>query len=180
MDVKEAITSRRTVRAFKDTPVPDDVLVDILETAHWSPSPVNSQPWRFIVIKNKDTLKELMEQAKYGKHLADAPCAVAVVATPLESHHWYNEIEENKYAGAIVASNMMLAAWEKGIGTGWVSLERSKANDILGLPENHTVVALLTMGYPEHIEPHAGKERKPVYSLIFAEKFGERFPRIDI
>lgn len=179
MDVKKAIKSRRTVRAFKDKPIPDDVLVDILETARWSPSPVNSQPWRFIVIKNTETLKELVSYAKYGSHLAEAPLAVAVVATPLESHHWYNEIEENKYAGAVVASNIMLAAWEKGIGTGWVSLERSKVHSILDVPENHTVVALLTMGYPEHKEPHTDKDRKPIYSMIFTEKFGERFPRID-
>ncbi len=179
MDVKEAIRSRRTIRNFKDEPVPDNVLVEVLETANWSPSPVNSQPWRFVVIKEKETLKKLTENAKYGSHLIDAPMALAVVATDVESYHWFNEIEENKYAGAIVASNIMLAAWEKGVGTGWVSIEREKVNTILGVPDTYTVVALITMGYPADVKPHAKEDRKPVGSLLFSEKFGERFPRID-
>lgn len=179
MDVKEAIMTRRTVRKFKEELVSDDMLLDILETAKWSPSPVNSQPWRFIIIKDKETLKKLREYAKYGKHLLDAPMAIAVVVAHIEGFHWYNELEENKYAGAVVAANVMLAAWEKGVGTGWVSIERDKVNDILGVPKDHTVVTVMPIGYPVSTEPHKEDERKPTEWMIFSEKFGERFPRID-
>ncbi|KYK32885.1 MAG: hypothetical protein AYK19_14740 [Theionarchaea archaeon DG-70-1] len=179
MNVKEAILTRRTAREFTDERVPDDVLLDILETAKWAPSPVNSQPWRFIIIKDKETLKKLREYAKYGKHLLDAPMAVAVVVTHIEGFHWYNELEENKYAGAVVTANLMLAAWEKGVGTGWVSIERDKVNDILGVPADHTVITVMPIGYPVKTEPHKEDERKPVEWMIFSEKFGERFPRLD-
>lgn len=179
MNVKEAIMTRRTAREFTDKQVPDDVLLDILETAKWSPSPVNSQPWRFIIIKDKETLKKLREYAKYGKHLLDAPMAIAVVVTHIEGFHWYNELEENKYAGAVAAANLMLAAWEKGVGTGWVSIERDKVNDILGVPADHTVITVMPIGYPVKTEPHEKDERKPVEWMIFSEKFGERFPRLD-
>jgi len=179
MDVKEAIMSRRTVREFKDKIVPDDVLLEILETAKWSPSPVNSQPWKFIVIRNKDTLAQLKTHAKYGGHLLNAPMAIAVVVTHIEGFHWYNEIQENKYAGAVVAATIMLAAWEKSIGTGWVSIERDKVNKILDIPEGNTVVTVMPIGYPVEIEPHKDDDRKPLDWMVYAETYGERFPRID-
>jgi len=178
MDVNEAIKSRRTVREFKDTHVPDDIILEILETVKWSPSPVNSQPWKFIIIRNKDTLKKLKAYAKYGGHLLEAPMAIAVVVTHIEGFHWYNEIQENKYAGAVVAANLMLAAWEKGIGTGWVSIERDKVNTILQIPEGNTVIAIMPIGYPVHVEPHAEDDRKPLDWMVFAEQYGERFPRL--
>lgn len=179
MDVKEAIMSRRTVREFKKEPIPDELLLEILETAKWSPSPVNSQPWRFIIIRDKGTLEKLREHAKYGKHLLDAPMAIAVVVTHIEGFHWYNEIAENKYAGAVIAANLMLAAWEKGVGTGWVSIERDKVNSILAVPKDHTVVTVMPIGYPVKVEPHSEDDRKPLEWMVFSEKFGERFPRID-
>lgn len=179
MDVKEAIMTRRTAREFKDEPIPDELLLEILETAKWSPSPVNSQPWNFIIIRDKETLEKLAKYAKYGAQLLKAPMAVAVVVTHIEGFHWYNELEENKYAGAVLATNLMLAAWEKGVGTGWVSIERDKVNDILGVPADHTVITVMPIGYPVSTEPHKEDERKPIEWLVFSEKFGERFPRID-
>lgn len=179
MNVKEAITNRRSVRKFQSTPVPDEVLFDILDTARWSPSPGNSQPWRFIVIKDKETLRKIVAHAKYGAHLISAPMAIAVIATPMEAFSWYNEIEENKYAGAVVAATLMLAAWERGVGTCWVSIERKKVAEILELPARHEVVSVIPIGYPEKIEPHNDNDRNPAYIMIYAEKFGERFPRID-
>jgi nitroreductase len=179
MDVKEAIKNRRTIRDFKDEIIPDDTLLDLLETARWSPSPVNSQPWKFIIIRNKETLKKLKIYAKYGGHLLDAPMAIAVVVTHIEGFHWYNEIQENRYAGAVVATNLMLAAWERGIGTGWVSIERDKVNEILQIPEGNTVITIMPIGYPVDIEPHSEGDRKPLEWMVFAEQYGERFPRID-
>lgn len=180
MDVKEAIKTRRTVRKFKDEPVPDEVLLDILETAKWAPSPVNSQPWQFIIIRDKETLKKLREHAKYGAHLLDAPMAVAVVVSHIEGFHWYNEIQENKYAGAVVATHIMLSAWENGVGTGWVSIERDKVNEILGVPSDHTVITVMPIGFSaEAVEPPKEDDRKPIEWIVFSEKFGERFPRID-
>lgn len=179
MNVKEAILTRRSVRKFKDEPIPDSLLAEILDTARWSPSPGNSQPWRFIVIKDKETLKKLVNHAKYGGHLVYAPMAVAIVATPIEAFHWYNEIEEHKYAGAVLAANVMLAAWEKGVGTCWVSCDRKKAAEILDLPQRHELVTIMPIGYPESVESHKDNDRNPAYIMIYAEKFGERFPRID-
>jgi nitroreductase len=179
MDVGKAIITRRSIRDYKKKPVPDEVLVDILETARWAPSPVNSQPWRFIVIKDKKILTKVMAHAKYGSHLSEAPMALAVIATDVESFHWFNEIEENKYAAAVVATSIMLAAWGKGVGTGWVSVDRKEVSTILGVPEEYMVVAVITMGYPAKVEPHSEVDRRPVDMMVFSEKYGERFPRID-
>ncbi|MBU7013719.1 MAG: nitroreductase family protein [Theionarchaea archaeon] len=179
MDVGKAIMTRRSIRDYQKKSVPDEVLVDILETARWAPSPVNSQPWRFIVIRDRETLAGIMAHAKYGSHLSDAPMALAVIATDVERFHWFNEIEENKYAAAVVADSIMLAAWEKGVGTGWVSVSRDDVRGILRVPDEYTVVAVITMGYPVTVEPHQDADRRPVNMMVFSEKFGERFPRID-
>ncbi|MBU7040211.1 MAG: nitroreductase family protein [Theionarchaea archaeon] len=179
MNVGEAIVTRRSVRDYQEKPVPDEVLVDILETAKWAPSPVNSQPWRFIVIRDREILTRVMAHAKYGSHLSEVPMAIAVIATDVETFHWFNEIEENKYAAAVVATSIMLAAWEKGVGTGWVSVDRKEINDILDVPREYTVVAVIAMGYPVRVEPHSDADRRPLDMMVFSGKYGERFPRID-
>ena len=179
LNVREAIVNRRSIRKFKEDPIPDELLFEILETARWSPSPGNSQPWRFIIIKDRLTLRKIVAYAKYGVHLIDAPMAIAVVATPIEAFAWYNEIEENRYAGAVASTTLMLAAWERGVGTCWVSVDRKKVGEILGLPARHEVVSIIPIGFPEKIEPHRENDRNPAYLMIYSEKFGERFPRID-
>ena len=79
MDVFECILSRRSIRSFKDEPVPDEALERILEAARWAPSAVNRQPWHFIVIRNRETLRRIASLARYGSFISQAPVAVAVV-----------------------------------------------------------------------------------------------------
>jgi len=87
MDVFECIVSRRSIRSFKDEPVPDEALERILEAARWAPSAVNRQPWHFIVIKNRETLRRIASLARYGSFISQAPVAVAVVTDP--SSRWH-------------------------------------------------------------------------------------------
>ncbi len=176
MDVLEAIRNRCSVRQFKPELIQDDVLLKILEAAKWAPSPFNTQPWEFIIIKDKETLAAISKFARYSGYLANAPMAIAVLVPPINAKFsWIESIGEPRYAAAIAVQNMMLAAWELGIGTCWVSIERGKAGRILGVPETHFVLTVVPIGYPETIPPkHDEKFRKKTEDIIFHEKYGKK------
>ncbi len=174
MEVFEAIRSRCSVRQFKPEIIPDGVLRKILEAARWAPSPFNTQPWEFIIIKNKETLRAISKYARYSGYLADAPMAIAVVVPPINNKFsWIESIGEPRFAAAIAVQNMMLAAWELGIGTCWVSIERSKVGEILKVPERYFVLTVIPVGYPETPPlKHDENFRKDLEDMIFYETYG--------
>ena len=79
MDVFECIRTRRTVRNFKPDPIPQEIVHKILQAARWSPSSSNAQPWHFVAIQNRETIKQLGEIATQGPFIADAPLIIVVV-----------------------------------------------------------------------------------------------------
>ncbi len=176
MDVFEAIRNRRAVRQFKPEIIPDDILLKILEAARWAPSPFNTQPWEFIIIRDKETLKSIAKYARYSGYLENAPMAIAVVVPPVDGKFsWINSIGEPRYAAAMAVQNMMLAAWELGIGTCWVSIDREKVSNVLKVPETHFVLTVIPVGYPEMTPlKHDESSRKKLKDMIFYEKHGRK------
>ena len=174
MEVFEAIRNRRAVRQFKPDIIPDDVLQKILEAARWAPSPFNTQPWEFIIIRDKETLKSISRNARYSGYLENAPMAIAVVVPHVYGKFsWIEGIGETRYAAAMAVQNMMLAAWELGIGTCWVSIEREKVGEILKVPRTHFVLTVVPIGYPEMPPPrHDESSRKKLSDMTFHEKHG--------
>ena len=176
MEVLETIRKRCSIREFRDEAVSDDVLQKILEAARWTPSPFNTQPWEFIIIKNKETLSTISKYARYSGYLSKAPMAITVIVSPINSKFsWVESIGEPRYAAAMAVQNMMLAAWEMGIGTCWVSIERDKVAQILNVPATHFVLTVMPLGYPETMpQEHDEKFRKEIGDAIFYEKYGTR------
>lgn len=174
MDVFEAIRNRCAVRQFKPEIVTDDILLKILEAARWAPSPFNTQPWEFVIIKDKEILKSIARYARYSGYLENAPMAIAVVVPPINGKfQWIEGIGEPRFAAAMAVQNMMLAAWELGIGTCWVSIEREKVGEILKVPGTHFVLTVIPVGYPEMMPPkHDEIFRKKLKDMIFYEKHG--------
>ncbi len=159
MDVFECILSRRSIRSFKDEPVPDEALERILEAARWAPSAVNRQPWHFIVIRNRETLRRIASLARYGSFISQAPVAVAVVTDPSSRWHLID--------GSGAVQNMALAAWEMGIGTCWIgSLDRERVKEILRVPEELHLLTVLPFGYPSKV---GTSTRRPLESMIHQE-----------
>ena len=138
----EFIKDRRSIRSFEDKPISDTHLDMLLEAARWTPSASNRQPWEFIVIKDKELLKNVASNAMYGKFVKRAPLAIAIVGKKNISPSWY---VIDTY---LVSMNMMLMAWSLGIGTCWIgSMDRKKAKEILGLNENDYLLTILPFGY---------------------------------
>jgi nitroreductase len=120
------LKSRRSIRNFLDKMIADKDLEMILEAGRWTPSASNKQPWEFIIIKNKEFLKEISELAIYSKFMKRAPVAIAIVGKIKENPNWY--VQDT----TLVSMNMMLMAWSLGIGTCWIgSMDREKAKELL-------------------------------------------------
>ncbi|MCL7416028.1 MAG: nitroreductase family protein [ANME-2 cluster archaeon] len=171
MEVTDAIKQRRLVREFRQDPVPDDVLYQIIESARWAPSPFNTQPWEFIIIRNSETLKKL---AKFAPTIeCNAPMAIAVVILPITAKYpFHQQVGEPEHAGAMAVQNIMLRAWELGVGTAWATIEKDNVKQILNIPEEFDVLTVIPMGYPMDEPPlHTEDDRLPVEDLMNFEEF---------
>jgi nitroreductase len=169
MDVFEAISKRRSIRKYKDEPVDDEKLQNILECARIAPSAANRQEWRFIVVKNKETREKLAEAANNQQFVREAP--VTIVACSTESER---VMPCGQYAYivdlSIAVSFMILEATEQGLGTCWLgAYDEVKVRNILQIPENVRVPAMFTLGVAAE-EPHQ-RPRKHLSEIISSEKY---------
>jgi nitroreductase len=138
----EFIKHRRSIRSFEKSEIAEDAIEMILEAGRWTPSASNRQPWEFIVIKDKEILKEIASSAMYGNFVKRAPMAIAIVGKKTISPKWY------VIDTSLVSMNMMLMAWSLGIGTCWIgSMDREKAKEILKLNEDDYLLTILPFGY---------------------------------
>ncbi|MFX0200712.1 MAG: nitroreductase family protein [Candidatus Hodarchaeota archaeon] len=163
MKIQEAIIKRRSIRKYNTKPVSEDLIMQVLEAGRWAPSSDNSQPWEFIVIKDQNTRNRLSELSFWGRFLALAPVAIAIVTDPHKS-------STHIIDGACAAQNMMLAAWELGLGTCWIAnLNTNETKRILGVPKELYVITITPLGFPE--ESPSKPYRKEIRDLIHREHF---------
>lgn len=174
-DALEAVRTVRQVRQYEPGSVPTDALNAILEIARWSGSSRNSQPWRFIVIDDKQMLKQLSELRENITWVADGALAIAILL-PDE-----NLVHEAYDAGR-VTERMMIAARFMGLGAGtaWFGEpeREAKAKTLLGVPEEMSCQSVVVLGpYVTHEDPRAAGPkpgRKPLDELVSYGKFGEK------
>ena len=165
MEVIEAITKRRSIRSFTAQPVEEWTLNLALEAARWAPSSKNTQPWEFIIIKDRNTLEMIAAESTYGKHIAHVPLAVAFVTDPSKSR--WHEVD-----GAIATQNFSLAAWSLGLGTCWTgAMNREEVKKVLDIPAEKNLLTVLPVGYPSE-EGWAHREEAGL--LTYYEKYGNR------
>jgi nitroreductase len=143
MNVSEAIRTKRAVRKFKDTPLPEDVIHDILNAGRRSQSSKNEQAWQFIAIRDRSILKVLSEYGNWAGHLAGAALGVAIL-TPDPTSKFQTMFDAGQ-----AAAFMQLAAWELGVGSVPASIyEGEKARQVLGFPSEWHLRIALSFGYP--------------------------------
>lgn len=156
MDCKDTIFSRHSVRKFLPQPVPEEVVNDMLEAARSAPSTQNKQPWRFIVLRNPEKIKEmalncgLIGLSNY--FLRNAPMVV-IACADLNSNVKINGQDYYLVDTAIAFQQMMLMAWSFGIGSCWLgAFSDKKLRSWLQIPQNWKIVALSPFGYPTEKE----------------------------
>ena len=144
MDVLDAIRVKRAVRAFAPTSLPEDAVRIILNAGRRAQSSKNSQPWQFVVVTDKDILRQLSLTGDFASHLAGAAVGVVIV-TPDEPERrdWL------MFDVGQAASYMQLAAWELGVGSVIATIYHpGQAQAILGIPEGYRCDVALSFGYP--------------------------------
>lgn len=148
MTVFEAIRKRRSIRKYRDRPVPASVLRKVLEAARLAPSAMNQQAWRFIVVRDRGKLRSLAAGCRWGAFVAEAPVALVFCGTDGRS------IMTNGQRAAtvdvsIAMSYVTLAATALGLGTCWLASYRQEpVKRLLGIPRKATIVAVTPLGYP--------------------------------
>jgi nitroreductase len=169
MDLFEVIRTRRSIRKYKQQPIPDKKLKMILEAARLAPSAGNRQPWRFVVVQDYELKKSVAEAANRQTFLSDAAAIVAAVSDPEVSARWHDKDT------MIALEHMVLAATALGYGTCWIgAFEEDTVKHLLGIPERMRVVALLPIG-PAAEEP-ASRSRKAFSEIFLKEKWHAPWP----
>lgn len=162
-DFLDFLKRRRSIRSYQDKMIPDSEINMILEAARWTPSASNKQPWEFIIIKDREIIKALSNIAFYGKFLANAPVAIAIVGKVSINPRFYFQDT------TLASMSIILMAWSLGIGTCWIgSLKRERAKEILNIEKNDYLLTVLPLGYikGEIPEPKLRKELKEIIKEI--------------
>ncbi len=171
MDVFEAIKGRRSIRQFTDEPIGKDALERLLDAARWAPTASNQQRWRFVVVTSP-SVKELIK--KFAPGIFVMPAAFIVIC--VEKEPGANPWAEETYLAdcAIAAQNIMLAAYEMGIGScPALSYAKVAIREILNIPEGIEPLLVITLGYPaEAPEP---PPRLELNQIAFMDEYGKEW-----
>ena len=149
--VLENIHSRKSVREFTSEPVSDADIQTMLKAAMAAPTAINFQPWRFVVVNEREALDSLADQLPYAKMLKQAPLAIVVCGETL----WMGG-EENPFWSldcSAATQNLLLTAEALGLGAVWTAAypdaDRCKAiSDALGLPSTVKPLCVVPIGHP--------------------------------
>jgi nitroreductase len=146
MDTWQAINSVRVVRRFADRQLEPERLDRILNAGRRTGSSKNQQAWAFIVVRDRDRLRQLAKVGRYSDHLATAPVAIALVRPDARNEH---ELRTLMWDIGRAAQNMVLAAWDQGIGSVPATVYHlDLASRLLELPADQRCDFLLSFGYP--------------------------------
>ncbi len=148
MEFRDVIEQRRSIRSFTSQPVDDATLTYILECAQKAPSWANKQCWRFIVIRNKETINQIAKTNVINHWLKTAPCLIIACGDPTESGS-RNDMQYYLVDVAIAFEHLILAAADIGLGTCWIGgFDEQKIKHLLEIPKRIKVVAFTPVGYP--------------------------------
>ena len=187
-DFFELLKKRRSIRDFEDKDVPLEIINEIIKESCMAPSSANGQPWRFIIINDKDVIKSLSDDSKkniisdiemnpdsplkkYEETLRNpgfnvfynAPCLVFIVG-PKQVRTLYVDC-------SLAACYFMFSASAKNLGTCWIGLgtriQDPALLELMGMPEDYKIVAPLILGYPKDI-PNQPERFEPKILKIFS------------
>lgn len=175
MEIVEAIRTRRSIKNFSSTPLTREILLALVDTARYSPSGANKNPWRFVIITERKKLEQLSQTAPFCRWLASAQAGVALVVEPSSTRYWLEDCSVAAYA-------LWLAATAQGLGVAWGALYQSDnpteserrqhlVRTVLSVPERFLIPMVLGIGYPNVSPP----ERKlpNLETIIYWEQYTE-------
>jgi nitroreductase len=128
---------------------------------------MNRQPWHFIVVENRDTLRQLGALAKTGPYIAQAPLAIVVAI----ERTMFSVLDASR-----AIQSMILTAWSEGVGSNWVGFRGlEEVKSLLSIPDELEVLAIIPFGYPAQPIGKGDKKRKSISEVAHLERFGQPF-----
>lgn len=167
-DFWEALYTRRSIRKFKDDPVPRDLVSQVMHAGIWAPSSCNYQMWDLVAVDDPAVNEQL---AALSLQMSNAPVNIIV--------SYGRDFSEENYANIQSASaliqNMSLAAQVLGLGTFWITQtgDSEKVREIVGLPRDRMVIAVLALGFPK-VTPKKGPKRRPLSQVTHFNHYAGR------
>jgi nitroreductase len=167
VEVFDAIRTILAVRSYQDRPVPDQVIQRILEAGRLTASAMNKQPWHFVVVQDRDALRQLAALVPTGPYIAQASVAIVVAIDR-------TRLSVSDASRAI--QSMLLTAWSDGVGGNWSGFGPIEGmGALLGIPADLDVLAVLPLGYPADAIGQGKKNRKPLDQIAHRERWGRPF-----
>ncbi len=181
MDFYEVIKKRQSIRIYKPDPIPEDALNRILEAFRAAPSWANTQSWELVLVTESE-IKEQLQQSLSGTNpafsaIVDAPILVCALGITGRSGFYKGKAVTRRgdwvmFDLGIAVEHLCLAAAAEGLGTVHVGLfDYQKADKILNLPNDRTVIELIPLGYPAYNPKPV--PRKPIEEFVFKNKYGQ-------
>lgn len=163
----ERIFVRRSVRKYQKKAMPKELIRDLLDAAMAAPSAACKDPWRFVVVTEKDTLAKIADGLPYGKMIATAPLGVIVCGDMKAAHD--NQLSYLLQDCSAAIQNLLLAASMLGLGAVWLGVHPREdrmgyISKVLGIPDGIVPVAALAIGWPaEKHEPRTRYNESSVH-----------------
>ncbi|MHC4521540.1 MAG: nitroreductase family protein [Planctomycetota bacterium] len=169
MDVSQAILRRYSCRRYKAKPIEPDKLAAVLEAARQAPSAKNLQDWRFVVVTEEGTRKQLVAAANNQTFLEGA--GAIIIACTVSDHVMRCGQATGPIDVSIAIEHICLQATELGLATCWIgSFYPDKVKPIVGIPEHINIIELLALGYPADTPKE--HRREPIESIVSFETWG--------
>ncbi len=151
MKAEEIIFTRRTIRKFRQEPIPEHVIEKIVEAARLAPSAANRQPLKYLVVKDPELQDRLFRCLRFAGYIKDyriekheRPTLYILVLVDTRIPTKYSCYD----VGAAV-ENMMLYAHSQGIGSCWVAaIDRDRVREIFNIPDHFEIDCCVVFGYP--------------------------------
>ncbi len=164
MDLYRGIVDKRDRRAYHDRQLPEEVVRRILQAGRMTGSSKNSEPNRFVLVRNRETLKRLAATSPLGSFVGE--CAAQVVMVQTRDH---------AFDAGRCAQNMMLAAWADGVDSCPAHLPEARVAEVLGIPGDLFMNRVIAFGYPDASRsgrhPSVVRRRKPLNELVHEERW---------
>lgn len=193
MDVKEAISKRRSIRKYEDRPISEEVLTELFDAARLAPSGCNAQPWRFRAVDEASILEKLRERGAFRQGFVyRAPLVLVCCGDPsayIGKHGGEYQVEEGSVPAdaaarkemfsivegkealravrdvSIASAFLVLRAEELGLGTSYIGLIDEKVlKEVLGIPSHYVIPFVITAGY--HADSPSPRPRRSLDEIV--------------
>ena len=163
MDVKDAITSRNSIRRYTESVIPEEELSDLFRALQMAPSASNGQNWEFVFVGDRGLKKRLVSACSNQKFVGECSYFIAGLSDPAFKWHMVDI--------TIAMTNFTLQAVELGYGTCWVgAFDEMMVKEVLGVPENRKVVICMAFGKADM--KAVPRDRKPIDTFVFLDRYG--------